>query len=408
MITAPLSSPVAPHGPRPLGVYIHFPWCLSKCPYCDFLSIAEPSPPHRDYADAVLAELAARLPQLEGPVEVKTVFFGGGTPSLWEPVQLARVLSGVLSALPVAPDCEITVECNPSSLDRASAEALRRAGVTRLSIGVQSLRQERLSFLGRRHDPQGARRALTAAYDAGFPHLSGDLIFGLPGQPWQEAVEDVQELLTLGVDHVSAYALTIEPGTRFGTLARQGRLPLAVEDDVAVAFLALHEALAERGMAHYEISNYARPGCEARHNLGYWRGQDYLGLGCGAWGTVTTSGGVLRYRNTPAPARYLAASAADWTEPAMREGRPDGLVTEAEWLDGETRLLERLMLGLRVLGGLDLQEEATRLGVTGWTPRRRRAAERHRQSGRLLVDGDRLAIAPQAWIMADGIIADLA
>ncbi len=395
--------------PRPLGVYVHFPWCLSKCPYCDFLSIPEASPPHTEYANAVIAELRTRAKLLAAPQRVRSVFFGGGTPSLWEPRELLRVLRALEQRLPLAADCEVTVECNPTSLTLERATALREGGVGRLSIGVQSLRSDRLAFLGRLHDPEGARAALRAAKQAGFRRLSADLIFGLPGQPSSEALQDAEELLGFGLDHLSAYSLTIEPGTRFGELARQGRLPLAVEDHVAEAFAALHARLTALGLRHYEISNYALPGGEALHNLGYWRGQDYLGLGCGAWGTTTLARGVLRYRNTPSPARYLAHFARGEVPPeALLDARPDGPVSDVEWLDGPTRLLERLMLGLRTSEGLDLQAESERLGVTGWTTARRRAAARLEQEGKLLCTGDRIAIAPDAWILADGIISSLA
>jgi len=390
----------------PIGVYVHFPWCLKKCPYCDFVSFAEDRAriDHEGYADAVLAELAHRAPALQGR-ELATIFFGGGTPSLWDPAHLGRVLAAVLeSASRKAPEIEVTVECNPTSLDEERARALRAVGVNRLSVGVQGLDAGRLSFLGRLHTPEGGIDALHAALRAGIPRVSGDLIYGVggaqpakAGQTPDEAADDARRVVETGVTHVSAYSLTIEPGTQFGELARRGRLPIAPDDSVAGAFFAVEEALGSAGLEHYEISNYARPGDEARHNLGYWRGDDYLALGCAAYGTLSSNdGSAMRYRNTPDPRRYAEAA---------RAGSP--LVSSEEQLDPETRLRERIMLGLRLREGLDLDAAAESLGVTAWTDPRRRAADRLVASGRLEIDGGRLRLPKRAWIFADGIAASL-
>jgi len=214
------------------SVYVHFPWCLAKCPYCDFASgaIRPAEVPHTRYADALLRELEARAPAL-GERRLASVFFGGGTPSLWDPRQLGRVLAAVRAAFPLEePDLEVTVECNPTSLDRAKAAALREAGVTRLSIGMQSLDAERLRFLGRLHDPEGALRAVREAL-LEVPRVSGDLMFGMPGQKAEDLTAEIEQVLETGVRHVSAYALTIEPGTQFGALYRKGKLKVAPEDD---------------------------------------------------------------------------------------------------------------------------------------------------------------------------------
>jgi putative oxygen-independent coproporphyrinogen III oxidase len=382
--------------PAALGAYVHFPWCLKKCPYCDFLSIAADRAeiPQARYADAVLAELERRRPEL-GARRLRSVFFGGGTPSLWEPSELGRVLAAIRAAFPDG-DPEVTVECNPTSFDRERARALLDAGVGRVSIGVQSLDPGRLAFLGRLHDPAGALRAVRDAVAAGVPRVSADLIFGVSGQPPQAAVDDALAIAALGVTHLSAYALTIEPGTQFGALAKQGRLPLLPDDLVAESFMLLHHALARAGFAHYEISNYAKDDHFAQHNLGYWRGHDYLGLGCGAWGTVTTTGsGRVRYRNTPSIERYLAAPGASDSE------------SEREPIDAETALRERLMLGLRLSDPFDLGAAARELGVEPWPPARLRAAERLVARGRLVRDGDRLTIAKSAWLYADGTISEL-
>ncbi len=412
---------------EPITAYVHFPWCLKKCPYCDFVSFARARDAidHRGYADAVLAELARRAGELRGR-ELKSVFFGGGTPSLWEPEELGRVLAGVLGAAGrIAPDLEVTVECNPTSLDEGRARALVAVGVNRLSVGVQGLDAERLRFLGRLHEPEGGLAALAAAIRAEVPRVSGDLIYGVamgaadaPGeQGAEDAAAEARAVARTGVGHVSAYSLTIEPGTQFGELARRGRLPLASDDGIADAFLAVEAALEAEGLAHYEVSNYARPGEEARHNLGYWRGVDYLGLGCAAYGTISgagfgaegaprgarpgapsvdPSGAALRYRNLPVPERYMAAATGG-----------ERLTESEERLDPETRLRERIMLGLRLREGLDLEAAAAALGLPAWTPARLRAAERLMREGRLRVEGGRISVPRGAWLLADGIAAAL-
>ncbi len=312
------------------SVYVHFPWCLQKCPYCDFASgtIRRPEVPHRSYADAVLAELGWRRRQVEGET-LASVFFGGGTPSLWEPHEIGRVLAAVRGAFTgEADDLEVTVECNPSSLDRSTARALREAGVTRLSIGVQALDDTQLRFLGRLHDADAALRAVEAALDE-LPRVSGDLIFGLPGQGRGVAMAQARRLAATGLRHLSVYSLTIEPNTQFGTLHQKGRLPIAREDDVAEAFEDITAALHAEGFEHYEVSNYAHPGERGRHNEHYWRGGAYLGLGAGAVGCLPASGEhangdvrARRYRNDPNPDQYMARS--DGAQVEVFEEQLDG------------------------------------------------------------------------------------
>lgn len=392
--------------PQRLGVYIHFPWCRTKCPYCDFLSVPTDDVPSRDYADAVICELERRAALL-GHSAVGSIFVGGGTPSLWEPQQLGRVLEAAARRLELLPDCEITMEANPSSLDLAKARAFRAAGVNRLSLGVQSLRDDALRFLGRLHTGQQARRAVEAAIHSGIPRVSADLIFGVPFEVSDEVVADAATLVELGVEHLSVYSLTVEPGTVFGARARQGRLPLALDDDVAESFERIRGALLGRGFDHYEISNYARPGARSRHNLGYWEGRPYLGLGCAAWGTLPSAGVTWRYRNTPSPARYLAG-ASSWSRADLAVFGTNELQAELERLTPETLLLERLMLGLRVSDGLDIDEEARRLGVDAWNERRSRAYDRLLGRGVLELDGKRTRIAPRHWLLTDTVLAELA
>ncbi|HRI72202.1 MAG TPA: radical SAM protein, partial [Polyangium sp.] len=242
----------------PIGVYVHFPWCLKKCPYCDFVSYAEQPQQieHERYADAVIAELARRAASLTDRT-LTTIFFGGGTPSLWAPAAMGRVVAAIIGAATnVAKDLEVTAECNPTSLDEDKARALVDVGVNRLSVGVQGTDRERLEFLGRLHDPAGGLGAVVAAVRAGVPRVSADLIYGvalpdagasaryLAGGPVREqspaeAAAEARRVAETGVTHVSAYSLTIEPGTRFGELSRRGKLPVANEDVVADSFFAI-------------------------------------------------------------------------------------------------------------------------------------------------------------------------
>ncbi len=391
---------------RGLAVYVHFPWCLAKCPYCDFLSVAaeRKTLPHDEYARAVTEELSRRVAWI-GRRQITSVFFGGGTPSLWEPRALGRVLTAIKHAFDVAPELEVTVECNPTSFDADRARALRAEGVNRVSLGVQGLDAKRLAFLGRLHDPASGLRALEAAVESDIERVSADMIFGVAGQTPQSAADEVRTIADVGPTHLSAYALTIEPGTQFGQLARRGRLPQATDDAVADSFLAVESALAERGFEHYEVSNYARHEHVARHNLTYWRGDEYLGLGVGAWGTVVVNGARLRYRNGVVPETYMREGA--WTAADLLSAASDGLVRELEPIDAETALTERILLGLRLTEGVDLEAAARALGVDAFPEARARVKARLLERGDLEAHGSRLAIPRDRWLRADDIIARL-
>lgn len=389
---------------NPFGVYIHFPYCLKKCPYCDFVSFAKERADidHKGYADTLLAELSMRAKAFESR-QLSSIFFGGGTPSLWEPEELGRVLARVLEmAGSNKSECiEITVECNPSSLDEARARALKDVGVNRLSVGIQGLEEKRLAFLGRLHDREGGLGALRSAIAAKIPRVSGDFIYAVAGgleQTPEAAAEEARVIANTGVGHVSAYNLTIEAGTEFGELSRRGRLPMASDDAMADSFFAIDEALSQLGFIHYEISNYSLPGEMSRHNLGYWRGDDYLGLGCAAFGTLSDSrtGQARRYRNATVPERYAEL---------VRKGRVPS-ATEEE-LSPLTRLRERIMLGLRLADGFDLEAAALELGLCAWTESRKKEAERLQKAGQLERFENKIRISRRAWIFADGIAADL-
>lgn len=378
------------------SVYVHFPWCLKKCPYCDFNSYAtgRDEVPHEAYADALLRELASVSEGLSGRA-LRSVFFGGGTPSLWRGDALGRVLAAIRDAFPVEhADLEVTVECNPTSLEVEKVDALADAGVNRLSIGVQSLDVARLSFLGRLHDGPLALAAIGRAR-ARFARVSGDLIFGLPGQSLPATLDDARALLDAGLDHVSAYSLTIEPGTQFGELAKKGKLPLAVDDDVAEAFSSLEQELARHGLAHYEVSNYAKPGQEARHNLHYWEGGDYLGLGAGAVGCLAgRDHHATRRRGEPLPDRYLTHAGS------VRQH------AQVERLTPVDRVNEALMLGLRTARGVDLEALEARTGIDV-RQSASRAIERRIARGELELDGAVLRVPRRHWLALDSIVVDL-
>jgi putative oxygen-independent coproporphyrinogen III oxidase len=404
-------SPQVP--PRQASVYVHFPWCLAKCPYCDFVSYAQPreNVDSSGYADSVLRELDARR-TATGPRRIGTVFFGGGTPSLWDPSELGRVLAGIRGAYACSQDLEVTVECNPTSLDRRRAEALAAVGVNRLSIGTQSLDEKQLRFLGRLHDPAGALAAIDDALASSIPRVSTDLIFGLPEQTPADASAQAaaladRESAGRRLAHLSCYQLTIEPGTQFGALAKRGRLPLADDGIVAEAFLAIDAALAARGLCHYEISNYAIPGEEARHNLGYWHGEEYIGLGCAAYGMLRlplTPAAGLRYRNAIDPRAYAEAAKKAKGD---RVGEGDGVSISSEPLDALALLRERIMLGLRLAEGFDLQACGADLGIEPLTAERTREIERLAAKGRVVREGARLRVPRESWIWTDDTAARL-
>jgi oxygen-independent coproporphyrinogen-3 oxidase len=379
--------------PTSTSVYIHFPWCARKCPYCDFATepIRAIALPHEEYADAVMRELDARSADLQGRA-LKSIFFGGGTPSLWGPNALGRTLRGITGVFErVDDDLEVTVECNPSSLTQEKAALLREAGVGRLSIGVQSLRDPHLRFLGRLHDEERAVAALEEAA-AEMPRVSADLMFGMPGQTLEELGEDIARIAEVGVRHVSAYALTIEEKTMFGSLHRAGKLRVAPEERYADLFEHAEQCFTKRGWTHYEVSNYAAEGEESRHNLHYWRGGAYVGLGAAAVGCLAHGPGrARRWRNDPNPQRYLTQRTL---EAEVEELGPDEIIREA------------LMLGLRTVDGTNLVATQMRAGRDPKAGREREI-ERAIAKGNLRQVGDWLRVPHDRWLKLDGIVRDL-
>ena len=289
----------------PLSLYIHLPWCVKKCPYCDFNSHALKSGgsdplPEDLYIDALIADLELDLPRVWGR-PVQSVFFGGGTPSLFSPAAIDRLLGAVRARLPLRPDAEITLEANPGTVELARFQGYRAAGVNRLSIGIQSFNPDHLRALGRVHGRDEALRAATAARAAGFDNFNLDLMFGLPNQTVDEAHADLQCALDLAPTHLSLYQLTIEPNTLFHAQ------PPSLPDDEHVWEIqsTLQAMTAAAGFQHYEISAYARAGLSAQHNLNYWRFGDYLGIGAGAHAKITDARGITRLWKTKQPAEYM-------------------------------------------------------------------------------------------------------
>ncbi len=347
-----LVSPLAAHAsPQfaalpPLSLYIHVPWCVRKCPYCDFNSHeARGALPEGEYVAALLADLESALPQVWGR-PVLTVFIGGGTPSLLSVSALDALLSGVRARLPLAVDAEITLEANPGTVEAGKFRGFRSAGVNRLSLGIQSLNDRHLQALGRIHDAGEARRAAELAL-ATFDNVNLDLMYGLPGQTQKGAEADIAALIALTPQHVSAYHLTIEPNTYFH------RYPPAVPDDDAAAAMqeAVETRLAAAGYAHYETSAFARPGRQGRHNLNYWNFGDYLGIGAGAHSKISFKNNILRYSCARQPKAYLTQLAAGSAVSERRE------LSVAE-LPGEF-----MMNALRLNDGFELSLFADRTGL---------------------------------------------
>jgi putative oxygen-independent coproporphyrinogen III oxidase len=286
----------------PLVLYVHLPWCVSKCPYCDFNSHAAPRAlPEDDYVAALLADLRNDLDLTAGR-RVESVFIGGGTPSLFSPAAIGRLLAGIRAELPVAPRAEVTLEANPGTIERGRFEGYAAAGVNRVSLGAQSFAAHQLAALGRIHSPGEIDAAVADLRRAGIDNFNIDLMYALPGQGLDEALADLRRALDLEPAHLSHYQLTLEPGTAFFH-----RPPALPDDGLALDMqLGCQAEIQAAGFAQYEVSAYARPGYRCRHNLAYWQFDDYLGIGAGAHGKATTPAGLVRTERPRMPREYLA------------------------------------------------------------------------------------------------------
>ena len=287
----------------PLALYAHLPWCVRKCPYCDFNSHERGGElPEREYVDALVADLEAMLPAVWGR-RLRSIFIGGGTPSLFSPEAIDRLLAAVRARMPLEPDAEVTLEANPGTAEAGRFRGYRAAGVNRLSLGIQSFDDAKLRALGRIHSAEEARRAIEMA-QASFDNINLDLMYGLPAQTLQEACADLRAALAFGTAHLSAYQLTLEPNTVF----YRKPPPLPGHDASADMQLAVEALAGAAGLEHYETSAFARAGMRCRHNLNYWEFGDYLGLGAGAHGKLSLPDRVTRHERAKQPREYLAAA----------------------------------------------------------------------------------------------------
>jgi len=331
------------------GLYVHWPFCLSKCPYCDFNSHVRAGVDHGRWRTALLRELDHYAADTEGR-RLTSIFFGGGTPSLMEPATVAAVIARAGAHWPFAPDIEITLEANPTSVEADKFAGFRSAGVNRVSLGVQALNDADLKFLGRQHSAAEARVAVDIAR-RNFARYSFDLIYARPGQTAAAWRTELAEAVSLAGDHLSVYQLTIEPETVFGAAHRRGELQVPDEDTAAALFELTQEMLDAADLPAYEVSNHARPGGESRHNLTYWRYGDYVGIGPGAHGRLTIGGEKLATRQHRAPEAWVAAVEASGH--ATRQRDP---------VAADDRLNELLMMGLRTAEGVRRSRIAAECG----------------------------------------------
>ncbi|PYM65487.1 MAG: coproporphyrinogen III oxidase [Candidatus Rokuibacteriota bacterium] len=385
--------PELAHGPvgERYGIYVHCLFCRARCPYCDFNIAIYREDRVTPFLAALRAELGryADLPWA-GRVPAVSLFFGGGTPSLLPPQAIAEVVAGARHGLGLAPDAEVTLESNPEGLDRARLAAFRQAGVTRLSLGVQALDDGLLHRLGREHSADDARRAFAAARAAGFTDVSVDLLYACPDQSLADWTGTLDEVLAWGPEHLSAYALTLEAGTRFGRRPPSG---LPDEETQVAQFEQLVERARAVGLERYEVSNFARPGFHSRHNLLYWRREDYIGLGPGAHGAL----GRTRLSNLRSRTRYAAVLAAGGWPIERWERLSPGQI------EGE-----RLVLGLRLAEGVPRAWLEARLAA-GAADRggAERTLARYLHAGVLDVRGDRVALSERGVLVSDSVFAEL-
>ncbi|MFN4356103.1 radical SAM family heme chaperone HemW [Sphingopyxis alaskensis] len=375
---------------EPLALYVHWPFCVSKCPYCDFNSHVRDSVEQEVWRAALLADLRHEAAVLPGR-RVASIFFGGGTPSLMPAATVAAVIAEAAALWGLTDDCEITLEANPNSVEVAAFADLAAAGVNRVSIGVQSFDAQVLAFLGRAHSEDEARRAIAMAQEH-FARVSFDLIYARPGQTLAAWEGELADALGFGTGHLSLYQLTIEPGTRFWALAAKGELTIPDGDAAADLFDATQAMTRAAGLPRYEVSNHARPGEESRHNLAYWRYADYAGVGPGAHGRRLRQA-TERHRK---PENFIAA--------VTRNGH--GLKVETD-LSGRERATEAMLMGLRLTEGVDLARVEARSGLPRADFVDADAVARLAGQGLLVADGDRLAVTGAGILLLDSILSEV-
>jgi putative oxygen-independent coproporphyrinogen III oxidase len=377
------------------GVYIHWPFCAAKCPYCDFNShVRHGGVDQERFAAALIAEMRAMAALTPGRT-VTSVFLGGGTPSLMDPAIVGRVLDAVGRTWTIAPDAEITLEANPTSVEAGRFRGYRAAGVNRVSLGVQALDDDSLKLLGRLHDVEQALAAVELAR-AIFPRLSFDLIYARPGQTVAGWIAELRRAIELAADHLSLYQLTIEPDTPFAALHEAGRLVIPDPDLAADLFEATRDLTEQAGLPAYEISNHASPGAESRHNLVYWRYGEYVGIGAGAHGRIVQGGGDERIATVTERDPELWAS--------LVEGRGNAVVS-TERISGETAGDEMLLMGLRLNEGIDpLRYEH----LSGRKFDERRIADLLDHGMIEVMQNGRIRASRGGFFVLDAVVADLA
>ena len=375
---------------EPLALYVHWPFCVSKCPYCDFNSHVRDSVDQEVWRAALLADLRHEAALLPGRA-VSSIFFGGGTPSLMPPATVAAVIAEAEALWGLAEDCEVTLEANPNSVEVAAFADLAAAGVNRVSIGVQSFDPKVLEFLGRAHSGDEARAAIAAAQHR-FSRVSFDLIYARPGQTLAAWESELAAALAFGTGHLSLYQLTIEPGTRFATLAAKGDLIIPDGDAAADLFDATQAMTRAAGLPRYEVSNHARSGEESRHNLAYWRYADYAGVGPGAHGRRLAQA-TERHKK---PENFIAAVA--------RNGH--GLKVESD-LPAHERATEAMLMGLRLTEGVDLARIEMRSGLGRDAFVDGDAVMRLAGLGLMRAEGDRLVVTDEGILLLDSILSEV-
>lgn len=381
----------SPARAREVAVYVHWPFCLAKCPYCDFNSHVRPAIDQERWRRAYRRDIAGSAERVAG-VTITSIFLGGGTPSLMEPATVATVLDSVAAALPFAPDAEITLEANPTSVEASRFRDYRAAGVNRLSLGMQALDDAALKFLGREHSAAQARAALATALTT-FPRVSFDLIYARPGQDAAAWRRELREALAFGTEHLSLYQLTIEEGTRFHERAAAGALVVPDSDRQADLYEVTQDLCDRAGLLAYEVSNHARPGAESRHNLTYWRSGEWLGIGPGAHGRLRDGRGRVATRAIRNPDQWLAA-----VESFGTGAEPD------EAIDAAAALRERVLMGLRLSEGV---EGAAFLDATGCSVDEVFGAALPRLEGLVTWNGERLRATRAGRLVLNRVLAAL-
>jgi oxygen-independent coproporphyrinogen-3 oxidase len=377
------------------SLYLHIPYCQAKCPYCDFNSHAATAWPEEEYTRALIAEMRRRAEEaaFKGK-SIATIFFGGGTPSLFQPASIGKILDAANGTFGIEKDAEITLEANPGTVNEDKLRGFRAAGVNRLSFGAQSFKDATLKFLGRIHNADQTREAARMAHRAGFERLNLDVIFAVPGQTRADVLYDVAEAAALEPDHISAYNLTFEEGTVFFTEMRRGKIRPLESDEQADMYVAVREELPRRGYPMYEISNYAQAGHECRHNLTYWHNDTWLGLGAGAHSFAREGAGGRRWWNERMPAKYIALA----TEAGIA-------AVGFESVEPHTAMGEYVFLNLRLREGFALADFSQRFGSSFDEAFGARAARLF--EGELLENREeRIRLTDRGLELADSIFAE--